>query len=164
MRQFFCILTTITCCLGIAHGENKQAPRELSKPERALVGRWQGNEQKYKNGWTEMDFYFFSANGSYVVAIRVFDPVEKKWKRPSDLGDPGEDGFDGDYYVKGKTLLLDNWFAARELEFELKEPRLVLRRAMLDATWTMTRVKKCPWETPELAAKLDKWIRSVSKE
>jgi hypothetical protein len=67
-------------------------------------------------------------------------------------------------FFDSKVLLLDNWFAARELEFELKEPRLELRRAMLDATWTMNRVKKCPWETPELAAKLDKWIRNVSKE
>ena len=140
-----------------AVAQNGVQQRTLSLPERLLVGRWQGNEQKYKNGWKQADFYLFANDGTYVVAIRIFDPVEKKWRKRAIFDKNDDDGFDGIFYVvKDKTLILDNWFAPRELELQIKGTELILRRPTLDSTWTMSRVKRFEWEDSNMTTILDK--------
>ena len=156
------LIGVMQLCVFVLPASGQEAsPREgrvFSATERQLIGRWQGNDQKTDDGRLQRDFYIFANDGSYAVAIRVFDSGEKKWKRPSDLGIDEDDGFSGFFFVSkdGKALLFDHWFASRQVAIELKGDSLVLRRTMDDAPWTMLRVSRFDWEDPELSAKIDR--------
>lgn len=155
-RTTFSMALLLLGLVCVARADESDTKRVLSVAEKGLVGRWQGNEQKFKNGWRQLDFYIFAADGSYAVLILVYDPEEEKWKSPSKI-DPSEGGdFEGEFRVfDDRVLVLNNWFAPRQLEFQIKGDELRLHRPMLDASWVMTRTKRFEWETPEMTRNLD---------